>query len=44
MLAPLIAAIVWIGVYPQAILRRTENAAAGLIQVIKKQPPAQAGR
>ena len=45
-LAPLIAAIVWIGVYPQAILRRTESAAAGLIQVIKQQSPQQprAGR
>jgi NADH-quinone oxidoreductase subunit M len=45
-LAPLIAAIVWIGVYPQAILRRTEGAAASLIQVIKQQgpPPTQAGR
>ena len=45
-LAPLIAAIVWIGVYPQAILRRTESAAAGLIQVIKQQSLSQprAGR
>ena len=43
-LAPLVAAIIWIGVYPQAILRRTEGAAAGLIQAIKQQPPPQAGR
>ncbi len=43
-LAPLVAAIVWIGVYPQPILRRTEGAAAGLIQAIKQQPPPQAGR
>lgn len=39
LLAPLIAAIVWIGVYPQPILRRTAPAAAALIEVIKNPPP-----
>jgi len=38
-LAPLLAAIVWIGLYPQPILRRTEPAAMALIQVVKSPPP-----
>lgn len=36
LLAPLVAAIVWLGVYPQPVLRRTEPAAAALIQAITK--------
>ena len=39
LLVPLIVAIVWIGVYPQPILRRTEPAAAALIRVIKPAVP-----
>lgn len=35
LLVPLVVAIVWIGVYPQPILRRTAPAAASLIQVIQ---------
>ena len=34
-LVPLIAAIIWIGVYPRPILQRTEPAAAQLIQTIR---------
>jgi NADH-quinone oxidoreductase subunit M len=38
-LAPLVAAIVWLGVYPQPILRRTAPAAAALIQAVQNPPP-----
>jgi NADH-quinone oxidoreductase subunit M len=38
-LAPLLAAIVGIGLFPQPILRRMEPAAAALIQAIKVPPP-----
>jgi NADH-quinone oxidoreductase subunit M len=34
-LAPLVACIVWIGVYPQPILRRMEPAAAQLIETVR---------
>jgi NADH-quinone oxidoreductase subunit M len=44
LLAPLVAAIVWIGVYPQPILRRTAPAAAALIQVIQHPAPAPPAR
>ena len=44
LLAPLLVAIIWIGVYPQPILKRTAPAAAALIQSIKPQPPQQATR
>jgi NADH-quinone oxidoreductase subunit M len=45
-LAPLVAAIIWIGVYPGPILRRTEPAAASIIQAIKApgSVPARAAR
>lgn len=39
LLAPLVAAIVWLGVYPQPVLRRTAPTAAVLIQAITNQPP-----
>jgi NADH-quinone oxidoreductase subunit M len=41
-LAPLIAAIVWIGLYPQPILRRTEAAATAIIEVVKSPPQLRA--
>ena len=34
-LAPLIALIVWIGLYPQPILRRMDNAAQTYIQIVQ---------
>jgi NADH-quinone oxidoreductase subunit M len=34
-LVPLLACIVWIGVYPKPILRRTEPAALHLIQAVR---------
>jgi NADH-quinone oxidoreductase subunit M len=43
LLAPLLAAIVWIGVYPQPLLRRTAPAVSALIQTIQQpaaRPPA----
>jgi NADH-quinone oxidoreductase subunit M len=45
-LAPLLAAIVWIGLYPQPILRRTERAASAIIDGVKlpPQPPLRAAR
>jgi NADH-quinone oxidoreductase subunit M len=45
-LAPLLAAIVWIGLYPGPILRRTEPAANTLIQAIRSPavPPVRASR
>ncbi|HEX4601120.1 MAG TPA: NADH-quinone oxidoreductase subunit M [Gemmatimonadales bacterium] len=38
-LVPLIACIVWIGVYPQPILRRMEPSAARFIQTVRVAPP-----
>jgi len=40
LLTPLIAAIIWIGVYPAPILRRMESAAHDLVQRVERGPPA----
>jgi NADH:ubiquinone oxidoreductase subunit 4 (subunit M) len=34
-LAPLIAAILWLGVYPQPVLDRMETAAARFVQIVE---------
>jgi NADH-quinone oxidoreductase subunit M len=39
-LVPLLVGILWIGVYPQPILRRMEPAARHLIDIVKPAPPA----
>src|SRR5881398_1229408 len=43
-LLPLVACIVWIGVYPKPILRRTEPAALQFIQSVRPAAPAAAAR
>jgi NADH-quinone oxidoreductase subunit M len=40
LLTPLIAAIIWIGVYPAPVLRRMEAAAHDLVQRVERGPPA----
>ena len=39
LLTPLIAAIIWIGVYPAPVLRRMEAAAHDLVQRVERGPP-----
>lgn len=39
LLTPLVAAIIWIGVYPAPILRRMEAAAHDLVQRVERGPP-----
>ena len=40
-MAPLIACIIWIGVYPAPILRRTEASAQALVNLVRtpRTPP-----
>jgi NADH-quinone oxidoreductase subunit M len=40
-MTPLVAAIVWMGVYPAPILRRTESAARRFVQVVESRAGAQ---
>src|SRR5580704_13833535 len=35
LMAPLVACIIWLGVYPQPILRRTDRAAAAFVQTVE---------
>jgi NADH-quinone oxidoreductase subunit M len=40
-MAPLVAAIIWLGVYPAPILRRTETAARRFVQIVESRAGAQ---
>jgi NADH-quinone oxidoreductase subunit M len=41
LMAPLVAAIVWLGVYPAPILRRTEGAARRFVQTVEARAAGQ---
>jgi NADH:ubiquinone oxidoreductase subunit 4 (subunit M) len=40
-MAPLVAAIVWLGIYPTPILRRTEAASRRFVQMVEARAAAQ---
>jgi NADH-quinone oxidoreductase subunit M len=43
MLAPLIAAIIWLGVYPAPVLRRMEGSAQLLVNRVEQRSVTQVG-
>jgi NADH-quinone oxidoreductase subunit M len=40
-MAPLVAAIIWLGVYPTPVLRRTETAARRFVQIVESRAAGQ---